>query len=269
MLLVNPGRAFLQGHLPTLLSTMNRYNKAQKDKIASFRQITGSSEKIAIDCLKVSNWGVELAIDHFYASGLSSQVSGVDSRAVEALFAKYKDSDDQLIGGEGITQFCADLEVEPADVVMLVIAYYMNAATMGEFTKEEFSSGLLKLNCDSVEKLKKKLPELRAELSNEERFKDIYNYAYMFSREKGQKCVQFDTACGMWQLLLGGTKSWPLLDSWLAFLTKSHNRAISKDTWSQLYDFIKVVKPDFSNFDENSAWPYLIDEFVEHMKNKT
>ena len=44
----------------------------------------------------------------------------------------------------------------------------------------------------------------------------------------------------MWQLLLGSVKPWPLLDDWLAFLTKHHNRAISKDTWSQLYDFIKV-----------------------------
>lgn len=37
----------------------------------------------------------------------------------------------------------------------------------------------------------------------------------------------------------------------------------------QLADFIKTVKPDFSNYEESSsAWPYLLDEFVEHMREK-
>lgn len=28
------------------------------------------------------------------------------------------------------------------------------------------------------------------------------------------------------------------------------------------------IKPDFSNFDDNGAWPYLIDEFVEYVNEK-
>jgi hypothetical protein len=32
------------------------------------------SEKIAMDCLKLTNWSVEAAIDHFFTTGLSSQV---------------------------------------------------------------------------------------------------------------------------------------------------------------------------------------------------
>lgn len=52
------------------------------------------------------------------------------------------------------------------------------------------------------------------------------------------------------------------------FLQTHHNRAISRDTWVQLYDFVVQIKPDFSNFDESSAWPYLLDEFVEYMNEK-
>lgn len=48
------------------------------------------SEAVAIDCLKVSAWGVEGAIDHFYSSGISAQVLGVDARAIDTLFSKYK-----------------------------------------------------------------------------------------------------------------------------------------------------------------------------------
>lgn len=67
--------------------------------------------------------------------------------------------------------------------LQLVIANHMGAATMGEFTKEEWNTGMVKLGCDSCDKLRAKLPELRAELVHEDRFKDIYNYAYLFSRE--------------------------------------------------------------------------------------
>lgn len=31
---------------------------------------------------------------------------------------------------------------------------------------------------------------------------------------------------------------------------------------------VQVIKPDFSNFDENSAWPYLLDEFVDYAKEQ-
>eukprot|EP00955_Chlamydomonas_euryale_P057840 356907-Chlamydomonas_euryale.AAC.2 len=47
----------------------------------------------------------------------------------------------------------------------------MGAVTMCEYTKQEFSTGMLKLGCDSVSKLKQKLPELRAELKSEDRFR--------------------------------------------------------------------------------------------------
>lgn len=54
--------------------------------------------------------------------------------------------------------------------------------------------------------------------------------------------MQLDTAIGMWQLLFAVPEQrWPLIDDWCEFLTQHHNnRAISKDTWQQLYDFIKV-----------------------------
>ena len=47
---------------------------------------------MATECLKVHNWAVEPAIDYFYASGLAATAtsSGVDTRAIEQLFARYK-----------------------------------------------------------------------------------------------------------------------------------------------------------------------------------
>ncbi len=46
---------------------------------------------------------------------------------------------------------------------------------------------------------------------------------------------------GMWKLLLSDHLRWPLIDDWCEFLAKHHNnRAISNDTWQQLFDFIKA-----------------------------
>lgn len=68
---------------------------------------------------------------------------------------------------------------------------------------------------------------------------EIWDFAYMFSREKGQKCVQLDTAIGMWQLLFEQL-GWTLADAWCEFVQKHHRRAVSRDTWVQLLDFIRV-----------------------------
>jgi len=31
---------------------------------------------------------------------------------------------------------------------------------------------------------------------------------------------------------------------------------------------VQQIKPDFSNYDDAGAWPYLMDEFVEYMRKK-
>lgn len=59
----------------------------------------------------------------------------------------------------------------------------MNAELMSEFKKEEFVEGLTQLGCDSIEKLRKRLPDLRTELNDSETFQKIYEFAYMFARE--------------------------------------------------------------------------------------
>jgi len=132
------------------------------------------------------------------------------------------------------------------------------------FQGRSFFLGLQTLGVDSIEKFRERIPYLRSELKDEQKFREIYNFAFTWAKEKGQKSLALDTAIGMWQLLFA-EKQWPLVDQWCQFLQVRHNKAISKDTWSQLLEFAKMVDPSLSNYDAEGAWPYLIDEFVEYL----
>jgi len=241
---------------------MHKLPRGNRDKIHQFMAITGTSEKVAFHALKASDWHLEGAFDKFYSQPQNR--STVDSRHIEELYNRYKDPYVDMIMVDGASLLCNDLQVDPQDIVMLVVSWHMKAATMCEFSHQEFVTGLQSLGVDSLEKFREKIPSMRAELKDEQKFYEIYNFAFAWAREKGQKSLALDTAIGMWQLLFA-EKHWPLIEHWCQFLQVRHNKAISRDTWSQLLEFAKTIDLHLSNYDAEGAWPYLIDEFVEYL----
>ncbi|KAL4365120.1 hypothetical protein AHAS_Ahas07G0074300 [Arachis hypogaea] len=244
-------------------SKMHKLGRGHRDKLQQFMAITGASEKIALQSLKASDWHLEGAFDYFYSQP-QLKTSYTDSRHLEELYNRYKDPYVDMIMVDGITLLCNDIQVDPQDIVMLVLSWHMKAGTMCEFSKKEFIEGLQSLGIDSLEKFREKIPYMRSELKDEQKFREIYNFAFNWAKEKGQKSLALDTAIGMWQLLFA-ERQWPLVDHWCQFLQARHNKAISRDTWSQLLEFAKTVGPNLTDYDAEGAWPYLIDEFVEYL----
>lgn len=72
-----------------------------------------------------------------------STTSSFSQKRCITWFREYTTPDDSdTLGPEGMEKFCEDIGVEPENVVMLVLAYKMNARQMGFFTLSEWLKGL-------------------------------------------------------------------------------------------------------------------------------
>ncbi|PNH02714.1 DCN1-like protein 1 [Tetrabaena socialis] len=245
----------------------------QAKKVALFMRTTGGSDSDALECLvEVDGWDVEAAVDSYYTGGRADRAGRRGgARAVEALFRRYKG--EAWAGGRKEawhrkksqqTTKRKPPHTPPSPSSVRLFARGGPGSVVGSGTA-------VSARCTPLR------TTFRARWAGvgggerDGRFSEVYAFAYDFSREKGQKCVQLDSALAMWRLLFSAVpgQQWPLVGEWCSFLERAHKgKAVPKDTWLQLLDFVKSVKPDLSNFDEHSSWPYLIDEFVDHLRTQ-
>jgi len=196
---------------------------------------------------------------------------------LEKLFDHYKEPSDlidddkeEYIGPEGLTRFCKDLGIDPEDPVLFALAYHCNAVDMEGFSKEEFVNGLEKLKLDSVEKIKVYLPNLRKDLENQDTLKLVYKWAFQFAKsESGHKTVDKEVAAVIWSMLLGKYYHVVKFVEYLKRDDQEGVKVINADQWINLYDFALTIKDDFSNYDENAAWPCILDDYVKWMNEGT
>eukprot|EP01088_Endostelium_zonatum_P001339 TRINITY_DN11657_c0_g1_i1.p1 TRINITY_DN11657_c0_g1~~TRINITY_DN11657_c0_g1_i1.p1 ORF type:complete len:320 (-),score=92.13 TRINITY_DN11657_c0_g1_i1:76-1035(-) len=207
------------------------------------------------------------------ASIKKSQKLSTPQQRIEALFNKYKtisEDDEEVINSDGLEKFCKDLEIDPEDSVLLVLTYHLNCSELGLIHKQEFISGLEKLNLDSIVDIKKRIPQWKKELTDTNgSLKQIYKYVFKLGKaDPQQKFISTEMAVGFLNLLL--TKDFYHAKKFVEFLQthESTYKTINQDQWTSLFEFIVTIKEDLSNYNENSAWPCMMDEYVEWLNPK-
>ncbi|KAF9054147.1 Cullin binding-domain-containing protein [Panaeolus papilionaceus] len=269
-------------------------DKKYDTEVAQFCSITGASARDARKFVEHYK-RLDMAMDAYYNNpnqfrSKSSSTSTAPSTAkIEALFQSYKDPDGDEITIDGTIKLCADLEVDPEDVVLLAVAYELKSPRVGEWTRKGWVDGWKSIGCVwPLQRLKERLA------SDSVYFKSVYGHTFDFARSEGQRSLGLETALAFWNLLLphgysegalttsnaregnddvdmdGNVSGWKeeYTQWWFEFLTEKKLKGVSKDTWLMFLDFVRSINANFSNYDENAAWPSTIDDFVEYAKEK-
>jgi len=267
--------------------------------VNQFMAITNLNQKDATKYIQ--KFGrADLAIDAFFndpnaLSSVSLSKQPIQIQKLNALFDKYKEAkstgEDDIISIDGTLRLCADLEVDPEDVVLLAVACELNAPAVGCFTQTGWRDGWRTLGVDSISGMKNLLPRLRRNLGTDySYFKKVYLFTFDFAKVEGQRSVALETAQAFWGLLLphavaggalahvpdddeeerpDGTQGWNdfLTQLWFDFLAEKGGKGISRDTWNMFISFTRTV--DFEKHDFEGAWPSMIDDFVAWAKERT
>lgn len=129
-----------------------------------------------------------------------------------------------------------------------------------------FLIGLEFFRADSLEKLKSSLPKLNEELNDPAKFRDFYQFAYQYAKSASQRNLEIETAVAYWELIFDNSDH--RVHTWIKFLRERGLKGVPRDTWNLYLDFLRTTDPTYSNYDCESAWPVLIDEFVDYAKSQ-
>lgn len=200
----------------------------------------------------------------------SSKASTKELERIDQLFYSYANKSSNMIDPEGIETLCSEMGVDYTDVRILMLAWKMKAEKQGYFTLEEWRRGLKALRADTIIKLKKALPDLEIEVRRPSNFVDFYTYAFQYClTEEKQKSIDIESICQLLVLVLG-SQFRAQVDSFSEYLkTQSDYKVINMDQWMGFYRFCHEISfPDLGNYDERLAWPLVLDNFVEWIKEK-
>jgi len=203
-------------------------------------------------------------------------VVAAQSSPLAKIFDKYSGSGEEKdsMFDEKLTDFFKELKIETEGIGPLAIAWKLNAAAPGEFSRHEFIKGWSEMGIDTVAAMKSKVQEVTKSLSDRATFKEFYRWLFNFAKENQEvKTIEAETAIDMWTTVL--KEQWPLTEKWCRFIQgeldkakkkEGGMKAVSRDVWDQCLEFSREIRHDLSNWEDDGAWPVIIDEFVEFVK---
>lgn len=195
-------------------------------------------------------------------------------------------------------QMLGEMEIDLEGLGPLIFSELVGAPAFGKLTREAFvegasSAGYEEAQLDEIGSPYTDLDDRAADLASirqmvEQResqlakpsyrphVKSIYKHSFILARPEGQKAVPLDMAIVFWRLLFNppslqwSTASTPWLEWWVEFLESRWKKSVNKDMWDQTFAFAEKTLEDesLSWWSEDSAWPGVIDEFVEYVQKE-
>jgi len=209
------------------------------------------------------------------------------------LFEKYADDDDpEAIGPAGLERLCNDARIPMEGSMPLILAWQLDAKEMGKFTKDEWVKGTSTLKVSSLPPLLTALSDLEKllifdnsakstaktasydrtkYLSYTKDVKDAYHRFYIFcfnlAKPEQSRNIDMETSVALWSVVLA--PKFPIMKEVISFIEEKEGvyKATTKDMWTMMLEFCETVKPDLQDYEADSAWPTLLDEFVAWKKN--
>merc|ERR1711971_457 len=250
-------------------SAMPSYS-VRRQRIKEFKDIcAGCNDSTAQTILEQHGWKVAEGINHFFNNRhLYPELKQGNKSKLERIWKDYQDDEDDTIMSEaGMIKFFKDVGVNPESHETLAISWHLQCSEMGLLQREEFVNGFSKAGCSDKKDMKKQMAQVCRSLSDEKQFKAFYKWVFHHVKEdEKKKTIPTPLAVQLWRIVLS-TRNLGLLDGWLDFCEakqESDLKAVSRDVWEQLYDFLRETK-NMNDYDENGAWPVAIDEFMEYL----
>ncbi|KAM0747783.1 defective in Cullin neddylation protein 1 [Meredithblackwellia eburnea MCA 4105] len=245
------------------MSGIHKSTKEQRTR--EFMDITGCIAAEAGRFLKSTSWRLDTALDAFYNDPSACRAAELNrdgakggaatTKNLEKLWEKYQDPKNEAETDlDGTMLYCQDLHIDPTEVIFLALAWLTKAPSMPRFSKKGFVDGWKSVGKDTLELQRAYIPRLKSDLNNADTFRKIYNFAFDYAKEAGQKSMQLEIAAELWNLLipLDPENRLPAehLAWWQDFLVQKGGRAVSKDTWTLFHEFSRTIDPDFREYDE-------------------
>jgi DCN1-like protein 1/2 len=163
----------------------------QKELSQQLASLAGITSRQAATILKKYDYKLDRAADAIYSGRIAVEDKN-NSKSVgliEKIFNKYKESDEE-IGIEGTIQFIQDLGLQLEDPVVLAIAYHLQAPSVGHFIKDQFITGWLNLQADSLSTMKTAVAGMDHKLKEDDAyFANVYKYTFVFNLQEGQRIL--------------------------------------------------------------------------------
>ncbi|KAI6042987.1 Cullin binding-domain-containing protein [Pisolithus marmoratus] len=99
-------------------------------------------------------------------------------------------------------------------------------------------------------------------------FGELYQFCFTSSKPPQSRNMDMETATALWSVLLSAR--YPIISDITTFLNENSSyRGANKDIWNMVYEFCRTINPNLDNYEDDAAWPTLLDDFVSWKRGKS